>query len=62
MGASSRYTLPLPVMVTLREAASCAFTSFADSEAFMENFPTPPPNEAGAPAGSGDTLTVYDLE
>ena len=62
LGASSRFTLPLPEMVTLSEAASCALTSFVESSVFIVKVPTPPPKDAGAPAGRGETFTVYALE
>ena len=58
LGASKRAILPLPEMVTMSDAASWVLRESRVSDAFMENLPTPPPNEAGAPAGRAFTLIV----
>ena len=57
-GASRSVVLPLPVTVIRSEAASWVSRESRVSEAFILNEPTPPPNEAGAPAGSALTCRV----
>ena len=58
MGADSRARFPVPVTVTFSDAASWVFSESRVSSAFISNLPTPPPNEAGAPAGRGETCRV----
>ena len=55
LGASTRDTFPLPVTVTISEAASCVFKESLLRRAEMAKSPTPPPKEAGAPAGRAET-------
>ena len=58
LGASSRVTFPLPETVTSSDAASWVLSESLLRDAEMLYEPTPPVNEAGAPEGSGETLTV----
>ena len=57
-GASSSEMLPLPLMVTSRDAASWVLRLSLLTRALMLNLPTPPPKEAGAPEGSAETFIV----
>ena len=50
--------LPLPLTVMRRVPASCVRSESRESEAFIRNDPTPPPNEAGAFAGMRETLIL----
>ena len=59
-GSSSRATLPRPETVRMRDAASCVLSSSDVKRADIPKLPTPPPNEAGCPAGSGLTLTLSE--
>ena len=57
-GASSRATLPVPVTLSFREAASCTLSESLDSDTLILNLPTAPVKDAGAPSGSLDTCMV----
>ena len=57
-GSSRRATFPRPETVMIREAASWVLRLSVVRRADIPKFPTPPPNEAGCPAGSGFTLTL----
>ena len=57
LGASSIERLPLPEIVTISEAASFDLMPSLLILAVILKSPTPPANEAGAPAGKSRTLT-----
>ena len=58
LGSSRRETFPLPETVMTREPASWVLSSSEDRRADIPKLPTPPPNEAGWPAGRAFTLTL----
>ncbi|MPN08123.1 hypothetical protein SDC9_155401 [bioreactor metagenome] len=56
-----RLILPVPLTSIIYERASLALTLSLVSLLFMVKLPTPPLNEAGAPAGRGSATILTGL-